>query len=651
MADVWQGYASEVTAPPATDVWSGVASPLKQQNLAQTNALQAATDKAANTATFGLGSVASGLGAMAANPINALMGTQSLNLGGAYNQGRQDYTNTSQAEDVQHPTASMLGDVAGIAGSMPLAPKGAIDLLANAPDWLANKYAVRGLAGAGAGGAVGFGTTPGDILDQLKGAGYGALTGAAAGEAIPAAMDAGGYLATPLINAIRNKLSTPEELAENKLGQMFSRDNLEPSDVLQKMMSSGDSSTLLDSAGKNTKSFARTLAGQPGEGQEIISNALQDRQQEQIPQASAMLRDNMGGNASLYDTVDNIIKQQQEKSAPLYQEAFKQNQNVSSPAIDNILNTPAGKKALGDARTMMLNDQTSLGVTDPELTEQMNDAGIEGKAGSGLKLQTLDYVKRALDDQIGPLLQSGEKAKAGIIIGLKNKLLNEMDNADVTSAAGPNSVKPDGGLYAQARGVFSDAEQSKKAVEMGRDIISGDSELGARQFSSLSDSNKQLARVGAQHELMNTISNTPDGADVVKRIFGNSDKRSKLQALFPDQTSFQNFSDSMDNLSQQYKNNQFVLGGSQTAEKLANANEDFPLTKSGIAAKLMGNIAQRFSDMTPEAKAIAAQKLVSPDQGMNQQTLMSIAMRMKQNADNGWSGILSSQAGRSGQQQ
>lgn len=142
----------------------------------------------------------------------------------------------------------------------------------------------------------------------------------------------------------------------------------------------------------------------------------------------------------------------------LYTEAFQANQAVASPAIDRLLVTPAGKEALQRAVVKMQNQMSLVGRPDPELTAAMREAAelgkmdyVPGGVASGLKLRTLDYVKRALGDMEAGALSANNRDDARIFGELRRGLTRELDRLDVTAAAGPNSLKPGGGAYARAR--------------------------------------------------------------------------------------------------------------------------------------------------------------------------------------------------------
>ncbi len=162
---------------------------------------------------------------------------------------------------------------------------------------------------------------------------------------------------------------------------------------------------------------------------------------------------------------------------PLYDEAFRENQNMASPVLDRILETPAGKEALKRASVKMRNEMTRMGVPDAELTEQAADAVLLGKmaegevpkggVASGLKLRAYDYIKRALGDMEEGALAQSNRDDARIIGDLRRSLVGEVDKLDVTGRAGPNSFKPEGGAYARGRTEFAGKSPDVTALTEG----------------------------------------------------------------------------------------------------------------------------------------------------------------------------------------
>lgn len=175
--------------------------------------------------------------------------------------------------------------------------------------------------------------------------------------------------------------------------------------------------------------------------------------------------------------IEGFVEANQKAAAPLYREAYKANPNIASPLLDRILETPAGKRALTDARVAMQNDMSLLGTPDAELMDQAREGGTaipKRGVASGMKLKVYDYIKQSLDDQISAAYRAGNKNEGNIIKDLKNKMVGALDDADVTAAAGQNSLKPEGGLYKQARAKAGEYLGAKKNYDLAQQHILDD---------------------------------------------------------------------------------------------------------------------------------------------------------------------------------
>ena len=260
-------------------------------------------------------------------------------------------------------------------------------------------------------------------------------------------------------------------------------------------------SKIADTAGKGTNAISRAAAdfegkpvtaaeaiGRPGVGAlaalgrragttpDALEGVLGARAAAAPDRMLADFADTLGVSPQAAEgNFEALIQAGREKAKPLYAEAYKANPNIASKEIDRILETPAGKRALTDARKMMQNDMTLMGVTDPELLAQAKEAGqklpFKGGVASGLKMETLDYVKRALDDQINAAFRAGNRQEGGVIVGLKNRMVKELENADITAQAGPNSLKPEGGKYAQARKAAGEYLGAQNQYAVGQKVL------------------------------------------------------------------------------------------------------------------------------------------------------------------------------------
>lgn len=310
--------------------------------------------------------------------------------------------------------------------------------------------------------------------------------------------------------------------------------------------------------------------------------------------AGSNARATRGLPENFYQSVDDVLEAGREKAAPLYQEAFKANQSISSPLIDRVLETPAGAKALAGAREQMRNQMSRMGVPDAELTEQAIDAGLRAKGGvaSGLKMEALDLVKQELDAQARAAFKAansgnGNTREAQRIADLAADLRNEMDRLDVTAKAGPNSLKPEGGKYAQARAKAGEYLSTEKAMMNGLDIFkpSSDAELVRKSVSKMTEAERTAYKAGVQKAIRNQIDGTVEGVNPYRAVLGTPEKQKRLmQVLSPSE--YKTLERTLKIEDRLFKMRNEVLGGSPTTSKALAAAQ---LTSGG--AELVGRAA------------------------------------------------------------
>ncbi len=489
----------------------------------------------------------------------------------------------------------------------------------------------------------------------LQGAGGMGLVSSASDDPILEQMKAGGNIGATLslaipgmkygVNAIRGATADAPTSVRNKLMQAFARDGIDMPTLQSNLDRMGPEATVMDAAGVNTLKYGDVLANMPGEAAERISTFLDERHASQGERLMNSAAEELGisPDVTYQKAVDNLIEQRKTTAKPLYEEAFKSNQNVQSKDVDRVLATPAGKKALQEAAVKMQNDMALMGVPDAELAEQARLAGTYegGGISSGLKLRTLDYVKRSIDDQIGAAQRAGEKDQVRILADLKKKFVNALDEADITGKAGPKALKPEGGAYKRARQAYSDDSQSLEAIEFGKNFVKNGGQVNAKELANMSEKDKQFARVGVAQAASDIIQNVQDGADAVKRFFGSPKKRAALEPFFPSKEAFYKFAETAKTEAQFAKTRRELLGNSRTFSRFANAedagvgaNDLFNVMRAGKGdPHAMLNIGNRlksaFSSMTPEKANEATNLLLAGPKGGAVEDLTRFAEKNK----------------------
>lgn len=554
-------------------------------------------------------------------------------LTGIGGQAEGDYSEKLAAERARDEAipgyVKVPGETAGAVGaSIAAAPATGAALatkgIAQLPAW-AKAAGIGGVTG----GLFGFGTSEGGTEERAKGAATGAAIGTAAGAATYPIIRGAEKLAGGVSRAVRERFN-PESGARRAIAKAIGQDEMTPAKVAARLRQLGPQATVADAGGENLLGVTRGATGMPGPAKNRASMVLSqraEREGERIGKALGKLKPK-----DYFAAEDQFVERLRSRAAPLYEEAYKKYQQIASKEVDRVLDTPAGRKALGRAVQKMQNDMTLVGKADPELTAALREAVDLGKSdivtgrgvARGLKLRTLDYVKRSLDDMIGAAQKGGERDEARILVGLKNKLLGELDEA----TGGVNSV------YAKARKFYSDDIQVLDALEKGREFLRQDREIIRRELGKLSDSAKEAYRSGAVRSLMDRVMGTADQASAARRIFGNSLLRGKIRELFPDEKAFNGFARTMIAEGQFAKTKNAILSGSRTtpmAEEVkglrstlgnlgAVMGSDIPmaghaLVRSGIGRRLAEGV---VGAPVPEYNQALARLLLSRNQPANQ---------------------------------
>jgi hypothetical protein len=536
-----------------------------------------------------------------------------LPWGNAYDQALSMYRGAQKDWQTENPAANVATQVAGSAPLMlagGAAPEG-LGMLSN--------MGRAAATGAGYGGATGFIGGEGGFINRAENAAEQAALGGAFGAAsvpvakgLSAAWNAG---VSPLINRAAVAMNSDKyapTIAMDMIQKRIAADAAAGGPSAQQIADTIAANptkpmSILDAGGTNVQGYGGKLARSPGASAQIIQDALNSRD----VGAGQRILDDVGGMISngqdLFTTQQQLTAARAAKAAPLYDAAFAANPVVTSPDIEAVLSTPAGKSALNQAATKMQNDMAAMGRADLNLSSQAAAAArrgqmepIEGGVAAGLNMRSLDYVKRALDDQIGTAQRAGENDNVRVLSGLKNRLVTALDRADATAQSG----QP--GLYAQARSAFSSASASKDAADLGSQIFNTSPAETRQNISSLAPGDKDFFLLGAADAIRNRIASTSSGGNEALKLVGNDLLQQKLAPLFERPQDFQDFLSRIQAESQMFKTRQTVLGNSATAARQAFDNEDHG---SGVMGPVMGAVA---SGHPGTGVAIAASKMLSP---------------------------------------
>lgn len=474
---------------------------------------------------------------------------------------------------------------------------------------LAGRTANRAAGGALAGGAWGFGQGEGNALERLPETGTGAGFGAVAGPAAPVVGNAlargaapvvrgaqafNRAVARPIVNALGDR--APAELVEmvqpNPLAsgidrfarrspqevnaltanaERFRAETIEP--TFADVVNDGGRGTMRALATRQTP--ARQAAREFAEGR---AAGLQDRIS---TQARRTISDDP---RSPMEIRDQAAEAGRRAAAPLYEQAYAQPIQISDE-VTALLQTPAGQAAMQRAQRIAANERRAINLDEPDM-------------------QTLDYVKRGLDDVLEGyrdrttgrmVLDTEGRAVQDVLTSFRN----ELDRINPT--------------YAAARGAYADSARLQSAAELGERFMSMEADQFAAAVNRLSPQEREVARAAARRAVERQAGTQGQAPGVAQRLSTGREQTARTQALTGDAEPVQR---AMGAELQALRNAQGIspAQGSPTSMNAQDAMNAAGLVRDaatlnvpGLASRAMNAIRSRgFSDQEAQAIVEAA---------------------------------------------
>ncbi len=526
--------------------------------------------------------------------------------------------------------ASVLGD--GVAGN---AVRGIGNLLTGNAG--VGMTGARGLLARGASAAAQGALLGGEVnaltgQPVTQGAEMGAVMGPAA-RVLGAGAKAGGRFISNLVSPITTDLSPrlTETTAVNRLVQAAQDDGVTPDQIISKMRELGPQSTPVDAVsalttkgGANVRQLAEEAAATPGAAQSKAAAVLEGRADSAPGRINQAVKAATGAQGDVHGEAADLMAQRSAHAAPMYQKALS-GELQPDARLQAFLNDPVFQSGLARgqeiarldalAKNVPFNaaDFASLKSTPAEeIPSPIVDASgkplatttVPGQAPI-VSMRAADAAKRGLDDMVE---QYRDPTTGRLVLDQRGKALNDVRSSFVNYL---DQANPD---YAAARAAWSGPSQSLDALNMGRRALSNDPEVTTGIVGKLSPNDRQFFLSGVTRALQDKIASAQDGADVTRKIFGNSLIRNKVAAAFDDPEAFANFEKQMQSEAQYAATRNEVLKGSQTARRMIGANQaDFAtpvnhLIRGDIGSATrsgLGAISQWA--MTPSAKQMEAQ--------------------------------------------
>lgn len=523
----------------------------------------------------------------------------------------------------EHPVQNIAGQVAGG--------------LAFGPGGAARSLVGRMAQGAGMGGAYGFADAEGSVSERLPSAGGGAVFGAAAVPAVE-------RIAAPALNALARPVGEFAQSSGRFLGRQVGRagnalnvpgsqqllERAAPNPLQTGVNRFADRSPQdVNALNANAQRFRAeeiqpTFADVVNDGGRGTMRALATRQTPARQQAREFTE---GRAAGLQDRVstqsrrvisddprqpremrEEFVARGRERAAPLYEEAYARPGSPRSPLTDELMQRPSMREAMGRAQRIAREegrDPTTLGF-------QFDDAGnvLHVREPS---MQTMDYIKRGLDDYLESFRDS--------VTGRLN-LDTAGRAAQGTRAAFREELRRLNPKYGEALDAYGDEAQMTEAVDIGERFLTMDAADFVTAVNRLSPDQRQIARAAARRAVERQAGTQGQAPGVAQRLSNGREQGARAQALLGEDAS--RLQSAMGAEIQALRNAQAInpaqgsptsmnaqdaLGAAGAARDVATGNV------VGLAGRAMNAIRSRgFSDQEAQAIVEAATDPAQTDQ-------------------------------------
>lgn len=472
---------------------------------------------------------------------------------------------------------------------------------------LLSKSFEAGKIGALQGTVAGAGYSEGDASDRALGAGIGGVLGTGIGTVTPSVLTAGqkvlgsGFDAVKSAVTKKNNFTKQEEKAIKIIADQFAADEIPVEQVVQKIQDNVSADALegitpveilADYGGDAVNRKLRGINTRvPGMN---IGETLTERTTGTMEQKASAMSSGDTPNiqstrilSTLDDTanktiqtkgidlqsgIDDIVSTIDKKLDPLYKNAFAKNQSINNLEVYKYLESdPILKNAYSEAIKLYNQKIVARGgnpVEIPKLNKLLiKENGKVIGVSQTLPLEFLDLIKRKADQKTFQQVMKGSINKQ--MAGPRKTIANNFRNLLKESVEGDE--------YVSALNQAADSFALKDAYDLGVKFKKPSATAVSfnKQFTKFKTNAEQDAfRIGVFEEILKDINRMSDSQDVVKKIFSSPDTQQKISILFSgNEEARDQFINKLVREANILRNTQKVTGGSNTAEKLFDADQ------------------------------------------------------------------------------
>jgi hypothetical protein len=490
------------------------------------------------------------------HPVDALQ-SRGATVADAYHQGRTDALAGVDYVNMQHPIAAPVSEIGGaIVNPIGAEAKG-----------------VKALAATGAGyGAVsGFEDNNGTLGERAASAATHAAIGAVAAPVVGAVLRVPGAV----VRATKSVLGGSPTLARKIIAKAIDADGKTGAEAGAEMAAAHANNVpyMLADAGDNARGLLAAATRTPGPARTVARTALEERQAGLAERVTNAIERDLGPIANPHHVADTLMTEASSRAGPLYDAAYaRSGADTFGKAVAPLLQRPSMRRAFQRAYRIAQEegrDPTTLGF-------DLNDAG-EVTLTRAPSWQTLDYVKRGLDD----VVESYRDSTTGRLnLDTEGRAVNQTLRNFLGAF---DKANPD---YAAARAAYGGPVRGIDAMNQGRKALSMTADDLEARMRDMTPFEKQMFALGTRRAMAEHVDSRGDTANVINALAGTGKKRAMLARLFGDRKQFGRFVETLQQEKEGYRTFARGLTGSPTA---LNHQDDAALEVASAAIDMAAN--------------------------------------------------------------
>ena len=440
---------------------------------------------------------------------------------GTFDRGRDEYRSDIAKTRAEMPVSSTLASIAGFAGSLGLSIPGRVAGAA-VPLLESIKRAAR--SGSIMGGITGAGNADGGLVERGAGAAVGAGAGAVLGGALPVA----GRVLSPIGKAIASAAGrTRAPIAPRMIADALRSDGMtgrQAGRMIDDARANGTPLALAD-VGDNTRELAASVGRKPGPSRTIVRDMAIGRQEAQADRIAGAITRDLGTVANPRKVSEALQQKAKTEAAPFYDEAYAAPM-AETDALKALLARIPGSAVQNAKRIARLEgrDPNALGV-------DLSDAG-EIILTQKPSMQTLDYIKRGLDDVVEV---SRDKTTGKLQLDTEGRATNDLlrEYLGVLKKINP--------AYEKALETYAGPMRAASSLAKGKSLAGKNADDIEAETERMTPFELEHYRLGIRSAMTRTLGDKGDYADKVNALIGTPNKRAALQRVFGGQGDFDRF--------------------------------------------------------------------------------------------------------------